>query len=585
MASNEPAVNQGPTNGPSAAYRGGGEAFSHSNSLALLAEAATAAIQAELDAAEREAEAILEHGQAQAEGIRQRVDAQAREINERAERQVREILARADRDAQELLQRARAEAEAAEQAARVRAQEIRVQAEARLWARLESIRPGVAQERGIPPEALQGDFERRPSGGGSRGDYDDTTYGRYGGASPGPSSSESARYSSIRTERERERAPSASERPMTEAPRYSAPPGSGAADTPRAATVPRPETGPLLSRPQEAYDPRRAGSVEYTRQAAARSAAGNTAAPAPAATPTQALSWGGQAAPAPVAAAPVALRQEPSRSQTEAPVSAPPPSLPRREPEYASSEVAAPPATEQRSATPVQAVTPSVEERPSSVDPEASVAMAPQQSRQGTDPSARSGEEPARLEPELADERPAPPRFARRDPEPTVRESTDADAESPESESAAPQEADAKQGQVQEESEGFRLSVLPSSNGRQHYQVVGPFTLTELLALKQSVASLHGVANVEVTPVDDGIARISLSTGDPTGTLQDLRNLPDFPMSFEPTGEGQTAAESPSAQAASTGDEDDIAESAAKRLSALAQALEALKSPQRSRPS
>jgi hypothetical protein len=148
MASKESAVNQRPANGPSAAYRGGGEAFSHSNSLALLVEAATAAIQAELDVAEREAEAILEHGLPQAEGIRQRVDAQAREINERAERQVREILARADRDAQDLLQRARAEAEAAEQAARVRAQEIRVQAEARLWARLESIRPGVAQERG-----------------------------------------------------------------------------------------------------------------------------------------------------------------------------------------------------------------------------------------------------------------------------------------------------------------------------------------------------------------------------------------------------------------------------------------------------
>lgn len=112
--------------------------------LALLTEAAQAAIQAELDAADRQAASLLEEGRAEADSIRQRSEAQARDI-----------MARAEREVQGLLQRGRSEAEAVELAARVRAREVRAQAEARLWGRLETIRPGIreaAQPAGRPEQ-------------------------------------------------------------------------------------------------------------------------------------------------------------------------------------------------------------------------------------------------------------------------------------------------------------------------------------------------------------------------------------------------------------------------------------------------
>lgn len=94
--------------------------------LAMLAQAAMAAIQLEVDAVERQVQALLDEAATNADAIRARGDREAREILERAERQ-----------ADEARRRGSAEAEAVEFAAKERARELRAQLDVRLRAKLE----------------------------------------------------------------------------------------------------------------------------------------------------------------------------------------------------------------------------------------------------------------------------------------------------------------------------------------------------------------------------------------------------------------------------------------------------------------
>jgi hypothetical protein len=76
----------------------------------------------------------------------------------------------------------------------------------------------------------------------------------------------------------------------------------------------------------------------------------------------------------------------------------------------------------------------------------------------------------------------------------------------------------------------LELSVLPPDGDFQRYQIEGPLTFAAMLALKEAVASLHGVRSVRVAPRPEGATVLMLISQDPDATLRDLQQVPNFVM-------------------------------------------------------